>query len=189
MARAVWSRDFHERYSHEHYLIPLNLNIMPGPYKFNLRATVHDHGNPTHIGSLYYFCQLLWKTFYCNDNRITESDASSTRYSSTVYIYSSMNCSWNIFTTSSCGLGAPQLPWYRHIRLSYGGGGGGGGFITYFREISQSQAPEAVRTPKIIPYVRETFLILGTQISPDSENIPYSRENFIIPGTRSGPDS
>ena len=48
--------------------------------------------------------------------------------------------------------------------------------IPYFREISQSRAPEAVRTPKSYPYFRENLIILGIRSGPHSEIIRYFRE-------------
>ena len=36
---------------------------------------------------LYYLCQLLWKTFHCNDGRITECNFSDICNSTTEYIY------------------------------------------------------------------------------------------------------
>ena len=69
-------------------LIPLDLNIILGPYKLSLQTTVDDHENYIYaLWSLNYFCLLLWKTFYCNDNRIRECNISNTRDSQLFMCY------------------------------------------------------------------------------------------------------
>ena len=52
--------------------------------------------------------------------------------------------------------------------------------------ISQSQAPEAVRTPKTYPILGKNLIMPGTWSGLDSENMPYLGENPILQGTRRG---
>ena len=65
-------------------VIPLDLNIMLGPYKFELQATVDHHGKYLNCG--HYTASINCKTFYCNDANITERNINDRYNSSTVYI-------------------------------------------------------------------------------------------------------
>ena len=67
-------------------IIPLDLNINLGPYKFSLQVTIDHHGNSLHCGHYTASVNCCGKTFYCNDNRITECDIINTRNSSTAFI-------------------------------------------------------------------------------------------------------
>ena len=67
-------------------LIPLDLNIIIGSYKFSLQPTIDHHGNSIHCGHYTASVNCCGKTFYCNDGRITECNTIDTRNSSTVYI-------------------------------------------------------------------------------------------------------
>ena len=53
-------------------LILLDMNIMLGPYKFNLRTTVDHHGHSMNYGQ--YIASINWcgETVHCNDIRITD---------------------------------------------------------------------------------------------------------------------
>ena len=62
-------------------IIPLDLNITLGPYKFSLLATVDQHGNSLNSGHYTASVNCCGQTFYCNDNRITECDIINTRNS------------------------------------------------------------------------------------------------------------
>ena len=66
-------------------LIPLDLNIILGPYKFSLQATV-DHEKCMQCGHYTCLCQLLWKESYCKSERGTQCDIINTLNSS-IYIY------------------------------------------------------------------------------------------------------
>ena len=66
--------------------IPLDLNIMPGLYEFNLQATVNNYGLPMQCGHWSIPVNCWGQIFYCNDNRIAECDISKTIKSSTAYI-------------------------------------------------------------------------------------------------------
>ena len=67
-------------------VIPLDLNIMLGPYKFELQATVDHHGKYLSSGHYTASTNCCGKTFYCNDTKVTECDISDKCNSSTVYI-------------------------------------------------------------------------------------------------------
>ena len=62
--------------------MPLDLYVKLGPYKFSLQAFVDHHG----YWPLHSLNQLLWKTFHCNDNKITECNITDTHNSFTAYI-------------------------------------------------------------------------------------------------------
>ena len=51
--------------------IPLYKNIMPGPYKFNLWATVDHHGYSMNRGYYTASINCYGKTFHRNDTKIT----------------------------------------------------------------------------------------------------------------------
>ena len=74
--------------------IPLDLYIELSPYKFSLQASVDHHGYSYEQWSLHSLYQLLWETFHCNDNKITECNITDTYNSSTAYIlmYKLMVC-------------------------------------------------------------------------------------------------
>ena len=61
-------------------------NIIPGPYKFSVQATVDHHGNSIHCGHYTAFVNYCGDTFYCNGDGITECNTIDTRNSLTVYI-------------------------------------------------------------------------------------------------------
>ena len=67
-------------------LIPLDLNIILGPFKFTLQATVDHHGQSMNSGHYTASINCCGKTFYCNDNKITECNIRDTYNSSTAYI-------------------------------------------------------------------------------------------------------
>ena len=50
-------------------LITLDMNIILGPYKFSLEATVDHHGNSIHFGHYTASVNCCGKTFYCNDRK------------------------------------------------------------------------------------------------------------------------
>ena len=67
-------------------LITLDLNIILCPYKVSLQATVDHYGNFIHCGLYAASVNYCGRTFYCNDDRITECNTVDIRNSSTVYI-------------------------------------------------------------------------------------------------------
>ena len=74
--------------------IPLDLYIKLGPYKFSLQASVDHHGYSMNSGHYTASINCCGKTFYCNDNKITECNITDTYNSSTAYIllYKLMLC-------------------------------------------------------------------------------------------------
>ena len=66
--------------------VPVDLNIMLGPYKFNLQATVDHHGHFMNSGHYTASINCCGKNFHCNDTRITECNINKRHNSSTAYI-------------------------------------------------------------------------------------------------------
>ena len=64
-------------------VIPLVLNIMPGPYKFKLWVIVDHSVNCGHYTASINCCR---ETFYCNDTRITKSNINDIHNPSPAYI-------------------------------------------------------------------------------------------------------
>ena len=62
--------------------IKINMNIILGSHDFIPQVTYGNDG----LRSLYNLCQMLHKTFYCNDVKITLCVWNHTRGSSTTYI-------------------------------------------------------------------------------------------------------
>ena len=69
-------------------LIPLDLDIILGPYKFSLQATIYHPENFIHCGRYTASVNCHGQIFYCNDDRIMECNTIDTCNSSTVYILS-----------------------------------------------------------------------------------------------------
>ena len=66
-------------------LIPLEPNIILGPYKLSLQATIDLHGNSIHCGDYTASVNCCGKkTFYCNDDIITEYNTIDRHRASTV---------------------------------------------------------------------------------------------------------
>ena len=105
-------------------LIPLNLNIILGPYKFSLQATVDHHGNSIHCGHYTVSVNCCGKTFYFNGDRITECNTIDTRNSSTVYIILYkliVECPWpDRGGWESHYQGSPLRPWPQKIAVFRG---------------------------------------------------------------------
>ena len=72
------------RFHHNKSLMPLDLNIMLGHFKFTLQATVDHHGQSMNCGHYTASINCCGKTFYCNNNKITECTVRDTYNSSTV---------------------------------------------------------------------------------------------------------
>ena len=67
--------------------IPMDTTVMFEPLKFSLRATIDHHGPSIHSG--HYTASVNCsekKTFYCNDNKITEFEITNSKHPSTAYI-------------------------------------------------------------------------------------------------------
>ena len=67
-------------------LIPRNLNIILGPYNSSLQATLDHHGNYMHHSHYTTSVKCCGKSFFCNDDKITECDIINRRNLSTIYI-------------------------------------------------------------------------------------------------------
>ena len=66
--------------------IPMDMTIVLGYHKFSLRATIDHHGPSIYSGHYTTSVNCCNRTFYCNDNKITEFDMINTKNSSTAYV-------------------------------------------------------------------------------------------------------
>ena len=66
--------------------IPVDFTFTLGPYTFSLLATVDHHGPTTDSGHYTTYINCCNKTFFCNDNKITEVELPDGRGSSTAYM-------------------------------------------------------------------------------------------------------
>ena len=64
----------------------MDLTVVLGLLKFSLQATIDHHGPSMYSGHYITSYQLLQKTFYCNDSKITEFEMIDTKRSSTAYV-------------------------------------------------------------------------------------------------------
>ena len=60
----------------------MKLNIMFGPYKFSLHATIDHHGLSMYFSIYNNFVSCCLNTFYCNDAQIIEYETIDTKTSS-----------------------------------------------------------------------------------------------------------
>ena len=68
--------------------LDIDNTIILSPYKFSLQASVDHHGNTIHCGHYTASVSSVEKTFYCDDDRITQCNTIDTRNSSTAYLLS-----------------------------------------------------------------------------------------------------
>ena len=66
--------------------IPMDTAVMLGPLKFSLRATIDHHGLSIHSGHYTAHLSIVAKTFYCNDNKITEFEIIDSKNTSIAYV-------------------------------------------------------------------------------------------------------
>ena len=66
--------------------IPMDMTVVLGYHKFSLQATIDHHGPSIYSGHYTTSVNCCNRTFYCNDNTITEFDMINTKNSSTAYV-------------------------------------------------------------------------------------------------------
>ena len=66
--------------------INMDMTVVLGYHRFSLRATMDRHGPSICSGHCTASVNCCNKTFYCNDNKITEFDMINTKNSSTAYV-------------------------------------------------------------------------------------------------------
>ena len=66
--------------------IPIDMTTVLGPHRFSLHAIIDHHGPSMYSGHYTASINCCNKTFYCNDNRITELRIVDTRNSTTAYV-------------------------------------------------------------------------------------------------------
>ena len=66
--------------------IPMDMTVVLGYHKFSLQATIDHHGPSIYSGYYTTSVNCCNRTFYCNDNKITEFDMTNTKNSSTAYV-------------------------------------------------------------------------------------------------------
>ena len=66
--------------------IPKDTTVMLGPLKFSLRATINHHWLSIHSGHYTTSTNCCKKTFYRNDNKITEFEIIESKNSSAAYV-------------------------------------------------------------------------------------------------------
>ena len=66
--------------------IPMDMTVVLGYHKFSLQATIDHHGPSIYSGHYTTSVNCCNRTFYCNDNKITEFDMINTKNSSTAYV-------------------------------------------------------------------------------------------------------
>ena len=66
--------------------IPMDMTVVLGYHKFSLQATIDHHGPSIYSGHYTTSVNCCNRTFYCNDNKITEFDKINTKNSSTAYV-------------------------------------------------------------------------------------------------------
>ena len=85
-----------------------------GPLEFSVWATIDHHGPYIHSGHYTASINCCKKTFYCNDNTITEFGIIDSKNSSTAYVilYELIDI-WGL--DSNRRVGVWSLPWRWHI--------------------------------------------------------------------------
>ena len=68
--------------------IPMDMTVVLGYHKFSLQATIDHHGPSIYSGHYTTSVNCCNRTFYCNDNKITEFDMINTKNSSAAYVVS-----------------------------------------------------------------------------------------------------
>ena len=63
-----------------------DITVVLGYHKFSLQATIDHHGPSIYSGHYTTSVNCCNRTFYCNDNKITEFDMINTKNSSTAYV-------------------------------------------------------------------------------------------------------
>ena len=66
--------------------IPMDMTVVLGYHKFSLQAIIDHHGPSIYSGHYTTSVNCCNRTFYCNDNKITEFDMINTKNSSTAYV-------------------------------------------------------------------------------------------------------
>ena len=66
--------------------IPMDMTVVLGYHKFSLQATIDHHRPSIYSGHYTTSVNCCNRTFYCNDNKITEFDMINTKNSSTAYV-------------------------------------------------------------------------------------------------------
>ena len=66
--------------------IPMDMTVVLGYHKFSLQATIDHHGPSIYSGHYTTSVNCCNRTFYCNDNKITEFNMINTKNSSTAYV-------------------------------------------------------------------------------------------------------
>ena len=64
----------------------MDMTVVLGYHKFSLQATIDHHGPSIYSGHYTTSVNCCNRTFYCNDNKITEFDMINTKNSSTAYV-------------------------------------------------------------------------------------------------------
>ena len=68
------------------YVTGAQTSYVLGYHKFSLQATIDHHGPSIYSGHYTTSVNCCNRTFYCNDNKITEFDMINTKNSSTAYV-------------------------------------------------------------------------------------------------------
>ena len=64
----------------------MDMTVLLGLHKFSLQATTDHHGPSMYSGHYTASITCCKRTFYCNDNKITEFEMIDTKNSSTAYV-------------------------------------------------------------------------------------------------------
>ena len=79
-------RYINDNFTNDRCSIPMDMTVVLGLHKFNLQATIDHHGPSMYSGHYTASINCCKRTFYCNDNKITEFDMIATKNSSTAYV-------------------------------------------------------------------------------------------------------
>ena len=81
-----WFRYINNQFAKDKCSIPMDMTVVLGYHKFSLQATIDHHGPSIYSGHYTTSVNCCNRTFYCNDNKITEFDMINTKNSSTAYV-------------------------------------------------------------------------------------------------------
>ena len=109
-----WFRYINNNVTKDRCSIPMDKTVMLGPLEFSLRATMDHHGPSIHSGHYTASINCCKKTFYSNDNTITEFKIIDSKNSSTAYVilYELID---SCVLDSKRRVGVWSLPWRWHI--------------------------------------------------------------------------
>ena len=107
-------RYFNNNFAKDKCSIPMDMTVVLGLHKFSLQATIDHHGPSMYSGHYTASLNCCKRTFYCNDNKITEFKTIDIKNSSTAYVVM-YNWLHNGLRTRTGGWEFWLLPWRWHI--------------------------------------------------------------------------